>query len=420
MGLKDIFSTHKPIEREQKFHKDELDDSIALISGATYKARGTKDAGYCGGSSQALLPQLHAVYIQLTRYIQQDKMKQSERKNQIKQEISGFEAKNANIENQIKAEQDKLDHEESKIEKCIKEIDNIKENPRIISGDSFAKASFWIGFVIISFITVYLFIFYSSAAYSAFFKDFTPDDTRITQAIFDAQAVSKAWADSFTELIFILVIPALFLGLGFIIHKVSEEKGFGKYFKISALVVVTFIFDFIIAYAIVKEIYDIKTGGLFVEMPPMTIQKAFLEVNFWIIIFAGFVAYIIWGLVFSFTMREYEKMDKVRYAIKVKEQKLTEYKTECKGIKEKLSILKSEKNSIQGGIDKLKIQIESYVLYFNDVREGVNNYFTGWVGYLKSTNSPQTQIHDCEQIKEKFLFELKNSDFIKTNSVDNN
>lgn len=417
MGLKDIFTIHKTAELEKKYQKVDTDDSIAIISGASYTAKGTKDAGFCGGSSQALLPKLHAVYMQLTRYIQQDEIKQSERKSKIRQEISGLDAKNANIENQIDDEQNKLTHEESKIEKTIKDIDNIKENPRIISGDTFAKTSFWIGLIILVFLTVYLFVFYSSAAYSAFFKNFTPDDTKITQSIFDAQAVGKALADGFTELIFILAIPAVFLGLGFLIHKFSEEKGLGKYFKISGLIIVTFIFDFIIAYAIVKEIYNIKIGGLFQEMPPMTIRNAFQEVNFWIIIFAGFVVYIIWGLVFGFTMSEYEKMDKVRFAIKNKEQKLVDYKTECKNIRERIARLQTEKNNTQGEIDKLKIQLESYVLYFNDVREGINNYFAGWVGFLKSTSSSQSHIQECEQIKEKFLFELKNSEFIKSNNL---
>ena len=413
MGLKDIFTTQKPVETKQEFQQDNSDDSIAVISGASYTAKGTRDAGLCIGSPQALLPKLQTVYMQLTRYIQQDEMKQNERKSKIRQEISGIEAKKANVENQIKVEQDKLTHEENKIEKIIKEIDNIKENPRVISGDSFAKASFWIGLVIILFLTVYLFVFYSSAAYSAFFKDFTPDDTKLTQAIFDAQAVGKAWADGFAELIFILAIPAVFLGLGFLIHKFSEEKGFSKYLKITGLVVVTFIFDFIIAYAIVKEIYEIWRASIFYETPPMSIEKAFTEVNFWIIIFAGFIVYIIWGLVFDFTMREYEKMDKVRYAVKNKEQKLAEYKMECRKIKEKISILQTEKNNTQGEIDKLKILLEGFIVTIGDVKEGVNNYFTGWVGFLKSTAATQTLILECVQIKDKFLFDLQNSEFIK-------
>jgi len=186
-----------------------------------------------------------------------------------------------------------------------------------------------------------------------------------------------------------------------------------KYLKILGLIIVTFIFDFIIAYEIVEKLYNIKREGSFVEMPEMTISMAIEQVNFWLIIFAGFVVYIIWGLVFDFTMREYEKMDKVRYAIKNKEQKLIEYKSECKQIREKISSLQNEKSTIQGEIDKLKIQLESYVLYFNDVREGINNYFTGWVGYLKSTAASQATILECTQIKEKFLFDLQSSEFIK-------
>lgn len=408
MALKEMFAI------EQKDLKQNSEDSSTVISGASYSARGTKDAGYCGGAPQALLPRLHAVYMQLTRSIQQDDKRQCERKNEKKQEISALESKKASIENQINSEQEKLNHEEKKIERITQEIDDIKENPRLVSSDSFAKSSFYIGLVIILFLTLYLFVFYSSAAYSAFFKDFTPDDTKITQAIFDANAIGKAWTDGITELIFILAIPAVFLGLGFLIYKFSEEKEKTKYLRITALVAVTLVFDCIIAYAIVKEIYNIKIGGLFQEMPPMTIGRAFQEVNFWIIIFAGFVVYIIWGLVFSFTMSEYEKIDRVRYTIKNKEQKLADYKKECKTIKEKLLALQTEKIKIQGEIDKLKIQIESYVLYFNDVTEGINNYFTGWIGYLKSTVSPQAQIDECAHIKDNFLSNLRESDFIKS------
>jgi peptidoglycan hydrolase CwlO-like protein len=412
MGLKDIFTTQKSVEIRHDIPKNTPKDSTAVLS---FTAKGTKDAGFCGGSSAALLPGLHAVYMQLVRYIQDDEKKQNERKNKIRQEVKGLEAKKINYETEIKKEQDKLTHEENKIVNIIKEIDNIKENPKIVSGDSFVKASFWIGLIIILFLTVYLFVFYSSAAYSAFFKDFTPDDTKITQAIFDAQAVGKAWTDGFTELVFILAIPAVFLGLGFLIYKFSEEKENSKYFKITGLMLVTFIFDFIIAYAIVKEIYNIaRANELTKTLPPMDIKMAVQEVNFWIIIFAGFVVYIIWGLVFSFTMSEYEKMDKVRYEIKNKEQKLAECKTECKGFRDKISTLDKEIINTQGEIDKLKIQLESDVLYFNDVREGINNYFSGWVGYLKSTSSTQNHIDECEHIKDNFLSELKNSDFIRT------
>ena len=426
MGLKDIFKIQKTVETEHKIQQENIDNSITVISLESFKSKGAEDAGYCGGIPQALLPQLHAVYTQLSRYIQGKKVLQDERKNKVREEITGIEAKNTNLENQIKHEQGKLTHEESRIVKIEKDIENIKENPKLVSGDSFTKASFWIGLVIIVFLTVYLFVFYSSASFSAFFRDFTSDNTKIAQAIFHANALSDAYFGTNTTkggplaVLLILTIPFVFLGLGFLIHKFSEEKGIFKYLKILGLTAVTFIFDFIIAYEIVEKIYNIRREGSFEEMDKMSILgrnagevAAIQQVNFWLIIFAGFVVYIIWGLVFNFTMKEYERMDKVRYAIRNKEQKLAECKAECIQIKNKILNLQTEKNSNQGEINKLKIRLETYVVYFNDVSEGINNYFTGWVGYLKSIAAPQVLIDECNQIKDKFLSDLQDNEFIK-------
>ena len=40
------------------------------------------------------------------------------------------------------------------------------------------------------------------------------------------------------------------------------------------------------------------------------------------IIFSGFVVYIIWGFVFNFVMSEYYNLDKVRVAIEELEKKI--------------------------------------------------------------------------------------------------
>ncbi|MDR2621995.1 MAG: hypothetical protein LBC48_05370 [Dysgonamonadaceae bacterium] len=408
MALKDIFTTKK--QEETDIQRRAITSEISEESETT---NGTKDAGLALGSPAALLPKLHATYMKLRSKIQQDEKKQTERKNEIKQKISGLEAISRNLDSQIKNEDANLTREESKIENLINEIDYIKENPKTVTGESFVKASFWIGLIIIAFLTIYLFVFYSSAAYSAFFKNFAVDDTAVVKSIFDAQAISKALGDGFTELIFILAIPAVFLGLGFLIYKFSEEKGISKYFKNTGLMATTFIFDFIIAYEIVEKIYNIKKEGSFEVLPDMTIGMAAQQINFWLIIFAGFVVYIIWGFVFSFVMQEYEKMDKVRYTIKLKEKKLSEYKIECKNIKQKKAQLEAQKESNQGEIDKLKIQLESFVMYFNDVREGINNYFSGWIVYMKSASMKPDEIDYCTSIKEKFLSDLQTYEFIK-------
>ena len=437
MGLKDIFTTVKGAVSAQKPPQDNSGSTNVSVSDISWAAKGAIDAGRVGGSPVALLPNLHATYMQIVNIIKKNDILQAKKKDKIHEEINTLEAENRNLENKIQAEKDNLTREGNKIDttrneiaNIRKEISDIKENPKRITDDSFVKASFWIGFVIIAFLTVYLFVFYSSASYSAFFKKFTPDDTAISQAIFDPQAISKALADGFTELIFILAIPAVFLGLGFLIHKFSEEKGIGKYLKISCLVIVTFIFDFILAYEIVEKIYIIKQDNSILEMDDMTIKMALQQVNFWAIIFAGFVSYIIWGFVFSFTMSEYEKMDKVRITIKNLEQKITsenekidKYKTECKILRGKISKFEEENILNQGKIKTSTIRLQTSIVPFDEVVGGIGEYFAGWLGFMKAANSQQSDINECTNIKSKFLKDIEKSDFSRTdievNTVNN-
>ncbi|NCP85133.1 MAG: hypothetical protein GW823_09620 [Bacteroidetes bacterium] len=403
--IRNMFSTKPAIQLEE--NKQDTEFYVAEISGANYTHRGTRDAGFAYGSPTALLPKLHAIYMELRRRIEKDETTQNHRKYEIEKGIREFESKKENLDKQILNEKENLNREETKIEKALSEIDSIRQNPAKITGDSTVKLGFLIGLIIIIFLTIYLFIFYSSAAYSAFFKNFTADDTNIVNSIFDAQAIGKAFSDGFTELVLILTIPAVFLGLGFLIHKFSEQKGFGKYFKIMGLIITTFIFDFIIAYEIVEKIYNIKKQGSFSEIPDMTIEKSLQQPNFWLIIFAGFVVYIIWGLVFDLVMKEHEKLDKVRYAIKSIEKKVADYKIECKAIKQKIGEYETTRNSNISEIDKLKIDLQGVIIFFNDVREGLNFYFSGWVNYMKGAGMELSIIDDCKNIKESFIVEIQ-------------
>ena len=155
-------------------------------------------------------------------------------------------------------------------------------------------------------ITIYLIVFYISASYSGFFKTF--ETTELSAAIFDAQALTKAIKDGWLESVFISTIPFAFMGLGYFVHMFQKEKRTG-WIKILGLYIVTFIFDCILAYQIEKKIYDFEKT---LNSPPFDLPIAFRKVEFWGIIFAGFVVYIIWGLVFDFIMKEYENFDKIK------------------------------------------------------------------------------------------------------------
>jgi hypothetical protein len=380
-----------------------LETSFSL---RTYQQWGHTQAGKVDASPNGLRPCLQATYVAIRRRVAIDEAAQNERKKPIRQKIADLEAKNTDVDSQIKAAKEKLEAEKNDIKKYRNDIAKIKEHPEDITGDAFVRASFWIGTIIIALLTIYLFIFYSSAAYSAFFKNFTVNNMNIVNSIFDAQAIAKAFIDGFTEAILILTIPAVFLGLGFLIHKFSEQEGISKYFKIAGLFITTFIFDFIIAYEIVEKIYDIKKQGSFQAMPDMTIEMALQQINFWLIIFAGFVVYIIWGFVFDFVMVEYQKLDRVNHAIKSKEKEIKKCEIERKGLNNKIQQLESQKNTNIGEIEKLKIELGGVIIFVQEIKQELGNFFTGWLSYMKNAGKDQVQINECTAIFDSFLVDI--------------
>ena len=193
------------------------------------------------------------------------------------------------------------------------EISDVKNDPNKygIDADKKPKAQFFIGLFIILPLTIYLMVFYISASYSAFFKQFLDSD--IMTAIFDGNAFSKALKDGWLEAVFVVSLPFIFMGLGYLIHMYQKETKFSGVTKILGILIITFIFDALLAFQIEKKIYDFEKTP---SSADFDFQIAFSKPEFWTIIFAGFIVYIIWGLVFDFIMKEYENFDKIKSFIR--------------------------------------------------------------------------------------------------------
>ncbi|MBS1572366.1 MAG: hypothetical protein JST62_08255, partial [Bacteroidetes bacterium] len=313
----------------------------------------------------------------------------------------------SNKENEIGTiNESKISVLKEKIENLKKDIIRIKENPEELLKDKLGKAGLIIGGLILSALTVYLFVFYSSASYSAFFKQFTTDsDLGMASSIFDPKAIEIAFRDGITELILILTIPFVFLGLGYLIHKFQEKKNIKNYLKIIGLIIVTFIFDFILAYEITEKIYNIKKEGSFQDMPDYSVSLAFQAVNFWLIIFAGFVVYLIWGFVFDFVMESYDKLDTVKQAIKAKE-------TEIKLYEEDIVKNQTTLDSLYKEIAALRLECKDYEKIINGNTIVVNwqgyelcifEFTSGWTKWMSARGQWQNKIDQVHDLALEFL-----------------
>ncbi len=214
----------------------------------------------------------------------------------------------------------------------------------------------------------------------------------------------KAFEKGPLDLIFVSTIPFAFMGLGYLIHMFQKDKKTGKY-KIATLLIVTFIFDLILAFEIETKIYDFNKT---LESPEFNLQMALQRVEFWGIIFAGFVVYIIWGLVFDFIMKEYDNFDKINAFIKKlkedKENNEIEIKKLTKLINEiilKITQVKSEIKEIQSVIDGFVFPKRKYLLLYAEYTKGW--YIAIGKKIALPTEEKNKLLSECQKISQKHL-----------------
>lgn len=393
--LKQLFATKEAPSPTESFDATPSQDQ-SKETGKTYEDLGYETAGKHNGDLNSLRNALNAVALHIRRKHYEDEHRQAKHRQEVQAQID-------NVEQKIKSLGLDISHNNGQIEALQARKSELKEQKVEIQRDpsvvgavaSDTKVGYYISMVILLFLTAYLFIFYSSASFSAFFKEFTPEDGKITQAMFDARALSSAWHHGTTELLFILLIPFIFLGLGYLIHKFQESKTVTGYIKVGLLVVITFIFDVLLAYDITKKIYTVEAQNSFSDTPEYSLSMALSDVNFWIIIFAGFIVYLIWGFVFDFFMQGHAELDKTNMHLKAIDMQIS-------GVDSEIALLEQKNNDIRQAIhageqEKTRLQGELGKVWYNatDLLLELANFFQGWLKYVSNGMHQDTAPHQA-------------------------
>ncbi|MDC8102554.1 beta-carotene 15,15'-monooxygenase [Chryseobacterium rhizosphaerae] len=393
---------------EVKYNEESAEESRKR----TYHESGYRDSSRNNGNHTTLIICLDAVYSKFQNeekelVEKQQKLKESyinEQKNR-ETEIKALTVSLENKEDLLKIKHDEVEEFQRKNEVLKAEINDLPRNPEKhnVKATRGASTKFWIGFILLIPISLYLFTFYISTSYSAFFRNFDPNST-IIQNVLDAQALSKAWNDGPLEGAFITLIPFVFLGLGFLIHMFGENKSWINYVKLGLLFIVTFIFDAILAYEIESKLYLLNKTF---ESPDFNLSIAFTKNQFWGIIFAGFIVYIIWGLVFDFVMKEHREKDKIKNEQEIRQknvlfnlEKINALKKEIEDIKNLIGNIKENMIKAKGRIEELQNIIDGVIIPTKDYKLYASEYVQGWVTFIGekiavSKSEKQTMIDSC-------------------------
>lgn len=401
------------VEKVKTNNSNESEQRVQTVE--NYENWGFNKAMNLNGSHMGLLQSLARIREDHKRMVRQDKIKQDKLKEPlVTKRTTYLKEIEHKVEEKEIIESKKTPVLKEKIEVLKKRIITIKQDPSDILPDKMSKVSFTIGLLILAALSIYLFIFYSSASFSAFFKEFSLTEIGVASSIFDPQAISHAYRDGVTELILVISMPFVFIGLGFLIHKFQEEKGIGKYLKIFMLIVITFLFDAILAYEITEKIYNIKSENSFQDMPDYSIAMAISSVVFWMIIFAGFIVYLIWGFVFDFTIEAYDKINVVKQAIKAKESEIELEQEKLNKNSQLLDQITDKINALKLKCEALKIKIDGVIIDTAEFDKILHEFLGGWTHWMSANKKPQFFIDEATAKANEFI-EIN----IKTLETDN-
>lgn len=379
----------------------------AKLQDETYVYYGTRICGKVTASLPALSAFLPRVY----NSEKQRQIADEELQRRHKQELSKRLEDTENSITRTEAEIGKAEGRIADLNDIIAELKEKLSDAKAQHGEinKMANVKLTVGLVILCILTLYLFIFYSSTFYSAFFKDFYSGDISIGAAMFDSQALPHALSEGIGELIFILCAPIIFMGLGYGLHFFMQQKSWTRFLKSGSVLVITFVFDCILAYLIAKKIYEVEALTKLGDVPEFNIGIAVRDVNVWAVIFCGFIVYLIWGIVFDMVMTAYEELRSNRKEIEKIEEKIQDKKELVSQEKQRIADEKSQLGSLQNRKQTLAKEMTLTVHFDSQIiKTALSEFFTGWMTMMNGLNRPKTEQDEAIRIYSTTIQELLN------------
>ena len=303
-----------------------------------------------------------------------------------------------NLEKQLKEKEEtnvKIDtdikEKEKSVEKYRKDLLQIREarakDKDKMKIENFSIVKFSLNLFILSMLSVYLFFFYVSATYKALYVDFEG----IAEAIAAGEGTGSimpgpgelAAALQFNYLLF--VVPFVFFAFGWAFHVILESNHKLKTVFLSGLIGVTFIVDFLLAMIINGNTENAKA------LMGLQTSPWYSSASFYIILFLGFLVYIIWSILLDAILREWDKLESTSNLRKI----ISHLNSDIKALKAK----QQDTTSLKKQISEYREDV-STVMYGN-LKKYIDQFSSGWITYLSPSNMKETK-EKCLHIKREF------------------
>ena len=415
--IKNLFVTKpepEPLQNEAVSSPQNVFEVSAHVrkAGETYNEYGFRVAGLSEGNPHTLVPCLQSVSWGIRKEQETDATLQQELQAKLTAKKLELETERRNKEDELEASKEKQQEIATDIQAQKNKLTDLEDSRYKRNRDA------WITLIITTVLlipfTVYFFIFYSSVAYSAFFKDFdisslgNDGDFKLSQAIFDAAAFPNAWADGWGELLFILFMPIIFLAFGFVLNRWERENGWLKYVKIPGLILVAFIFDSLLSFEICEKIYNLDSMMSLETRPSYSIPLAIQDPRFWVIICLGFVSYLIWGFVFGYFIKAWENLDLNQIRKREIEEKIAKLQKDLDAEKSNGLNLRGQISAIGPKISEIESQMSVSTRYdLAKIKLELHNFFAGWQTYLAALHKSEYEKQEATNLFNCMIESIK-------------
>jgi hypothetical protein len=236
-------------------------------------------------------------------------------------------------------------------------------------------------------LTGYLFFFYVSAAYKALYTDFEGIAERIAAGLGTGSIMPKPaeLAEALQYNFLLFLVPFVFYAFGWAFHVILEMRHKYKYAFLGGLITVTFFVDFLLALLIHNNTEYAK------ELMGLATRSAAADPGFYMILFLGFIVYLLWSILLDSMVREWSKR-----LVTVNLKKIVKHlRNDIKELQNKLV----PEEPIRFDIANLREDIGTVIL--GNLKSYIDQFTTGWISYLAPQNLKEVKVK-CLNIKKEF------------------
>jgi hypothetical protein len=313
-----------------------------------------------------------------------------EKKERIKQIKELERTKKEREESNLKIEGD-ISEKEKGIDKYRKDLLQIRESraedKEKMKSDNFSLVKFSLNLFILSMLSIYLFFFYVSATYKALYVDFEGIANSIAQGEGTGSIMPGPYelAEAIQYNYLLFLVPFVFYAFGWAFHVILELKSNLRFAFLTGLIIVTFTVDFILAMIISNNMESAKE---LMGLPTVAWSQS---PSFYIILFLGFLVYIIWSILLDSLLREWDKKQMTNNLKKI----ISHLYHDIKILTSKLADVAAIKSQIADYREDI-----STVMYGN-LKKYIDQFSSGWISYLAPANMKDVK-DKCLILKKEF------------------